>query len=177
MTLTVAPKGPVIDPGAVASAAAPLPWPATGQGAVAIPSVGYSAQSGPEQSVPVASMTKIMTGYLILRDHPLGPGQDGPPITITPADVSYYDQDTATDQANVPLAAGEVLSERQMLEGLLVHSANDFAYSLGAWDAGSVPGLRGQDERRRRPSSAWPRPTTWTRAATYPSPSPRRPTC
>ncbi len=139
VTLTVAPKGPVIDPGAVASAAAPLPWPAIGQGAVAIPSVGYSAQSGPEQSVPVASMTKIMTGYLILRDHPLGPGQDGPPITITPADVSYYDQDTATDQANVPLAAGEVLSERQMLEGLLIHSANDFAYSLGAWDAGSVP--------------------------------------
>jgi len=136
--LSVAPAGPVIDPGAEAAAAAPLPWPVTGQGAVAIPAVGYLAQSGPEQPVPVASMTKIMTGYLILRDHPLAPGQAGPDITITPADVGYYDQDTVTDQANVPLQAGEVLNERQMLEGLLIHSANDFADSLAVWDAGSV---------------------------------------
>jgi D-alanyl-D-alanine carboxypeptidase (penicillin-binding protein 5/6) len=138
VALSVDPAGPVVAPAAEAAAAAPLPWPATGQGAVAIPAVGYSAQSGAEQPVPVASMTKIMTGYLILRDHPLAPGADGPPITITPADVAYYDQDTVTDQANVPLQAGEVLTERQMLEGLLIHSANDFADTLGAWDAGSV---------------------------------------
>ena len=137
--LSVAPEGPVIDPGGRAAATAPLPWPVTGQAAVAIPSIGYAAQSGPELPVPVASMTKIMTGYLILRDHPLVPGQNGPNITITPSDVTYYVQDTVSDQANVPVQVGEVLTERQMLEGLLVHSANDFAYSLAAWDAGSLP--------------------------------------
>jgi D-alanyl-D-alanine carboxypeptidase (penicillin-binding protein 5/6) len=34
---------------------------------------------------------------------------------------------------------GEVLTERQLLNGLLVHSANNFADVLATWDAGSVP--------------------------------------
>ena len=37
------------------------------------------------------------------------------------------------------MAAGEVLTERQLLEGLLVHSANNFADTLARWDAGSIP--------------------------------------
>src|SRR6185437_11629406 len=45
------------------TAAISLPWPSTGQAAVAIPAVGYTADSGPEQPVPVASMTKVMTAY------------------------------------------------------------------------------------------------------------------
>jgi len=128
-------RGPAPDPGIGAS----LPWPASGQAAVAIPALGYSAQSGPEHPAPVASLTKLLTSYLILRDHPLPPGQDGPAITMTPADVSYYEVDTVTDQANAPVTAGEVLSERQLLEGLLIHSSDNLALALGAWDAGSVP--------------------------------------
>ena len=34
---------------------------------------------------------------------------------------------------------GEVLTEHQLLEGLLVHSANNFADTLARWDAGDVP--------------------------------------
>lgn len=120
------------------TAAISLPWPSTGQAAVAIPAVGYTADSGPEQPVPVASMTKVMTAYVILHDHPLTPGQDGPTVTISADDVGNYDTDTVTDQANVPLQTGETLTERQMLEGMLVHSANDLAYSLATWDAGSL---------------------------------------
>ncbi|HVX21618.1 MAG TPA: hypothetical protein VHB02_09740 [Acidimicrobiales bacterium] len=116
-----------------------LPWPSTGQAAVAVPAVGYTAQSGPEHPVPVASMTKVVTAYVILHDHPMTPGQDGPAITVSADDVDDYDHDTVTDQANVPLQAGETLTERQMLQGLLVHSANDLAYSLATWDAGSLP--------------------------------------
>jgi D-alanyl-D-alanine carboxypeptidase (penicillin-binding protein 5/6) len=37
------------------------------------------------------------------------------------------------------VAAGEQLSERQVLDGLLVHSANNLADALARWDAGSVP--------------------------------------
>jgi serine-type D-Ala-D-Ala carboxypeptidase (penicillin-binding protein 5/6) len=117
-----------------------LPWPTTGESAVAIPSIGYSSQSGPEQPVPVASMTKVMTAYVLLQDHPLPAGTTpGPPITISTADANDYDTDVASTQANVPLQAGEVLSERQALDGMLVHSANDLAYSLAVWDGGSLP--------------------------------------
>lgn len=117
-----------------------LPWPTTGQSAVAIPSLGYSSQSGPEQPVPVASMTKVMTAYVVLQDHPLPAGTSpGPPITISTADVDDYDTDVVSTQASVAVQPGEVLSERQALDGMLVHSANDLAYSLAVWDAGSLP--------------------------------------
>ena len=101
--------------------------------------MGFSAQSGPERPVPVASMTKVMTAYVVLHDHPLALGEQGPAVTMTEADASQFGLDTVTDQANVALRAGEVLTEHQMLEGLLVHSANDLAYALACWDAGSLP--------------------------------------
>ena len=44
-----------------------------------------------------------------------------------------------TDQANVLVRPGEVLTERQVLEGMLVHSANNLADTLACWDAGSLP--------------------------------------
>jgi D-alanyl-D-alanine carboxypeptidase (penicillin-binding protein 5/6) len=115
-----------------------IPWPTKLQAALAIPKLGVFTQSGPEHSVPVASLTKIMTAYIILKDHPLTTTSQGPSVTMTPTDVSYFNTDTVTDQANVQVVAGETLSERQLLEGLLIHSANNLAETLARWDAGSV---------------------------------------
>jgi serine-type D-Ala-D-Ala carboxypeptidase (penicillin-binding protein 5/6) len=116
-----------------------LPWPSSGYGAVAIPSLGYAAQSGPEVSVPVASLTKMMVAVVILQDHPLAEGDDGPSITITAQDVAEDNADVSTDQSTVPVTVGEVLTERQLLEGLLIRSANNMAFTLAGWDAGSIP--------------------------------------
>ena len=47
-------------PASVVPGSAPAPpWPAAGQAAVAIPALGYAEQSGPEQPVPIASLTKM----------------------------------------------------------------------------------------------------------------------
>jgi D-alanyl-D-alanine carboxypeptidase (penicillin-binding protein 5/6) len=116
-----------------------LPWPVVGQGAVSIPALGFAEQSGPEPSVPIASLTKMTNAVVILRDHPLAPGTDGPLITVTAGDVGQYQYDLANDESNIPIQLGETLSERQMLEALLTQSANDIAYSLAVWDAGSEP--------------------------------------
>ena len=116
-----------------------LPWPNVGQGAVAIPSIGVDLASGPEQPVPVASLTKLMTAYVVLRDHPLALNDPGPQVTVTPADVADYDTDTVSDDANAEVAAGEQLTEQQLLGGLLVHSADNYADLLARWDAGSIP--------------------------------------
>jgi D-alanyl-D-alanine carboxypeptidase (penicillin-binding protein 5/6) len=123
----------------VAYTAVPLPWPTMGQGAVAIPSIGVDYQSGPEPPVPVASLTKLMTAYVILRDHPLALHQSGPQITVTQADVNDYDTDTVSDDSNAQVTVGEQLTELQVLEGLLIHSADNYADLLARWDAGSVP--------------------------------------
>ncbi|HEY1735002.1 MAG TPA: hypothetical protein VGG23_11170 [Acidimicrobiales bacterium] len=135
-TATVATDMPAM--AALPAATVSLPWPAGVQSAVSIPMVGYAADSGSQHPVPIASMTKIMTAYVVLHDHPLVPGNDGPAITISADDASNYSTDLGSDQASVPLVAGEVMTERQMLGAMLVHSANDLAYSLASWDAGSL---------------------------------------
>jgi serine-type D-Ala-D-Ala carboxypeptidase (penicillin-binding protein 5/6) len=116
-----------------------LPWPATGQGAVAVPALGINVEPGAEESVPVASLTKLMTAYVILHDHPLAVGSPGPNITVTQADVDDYGEDVVNDDSSVAVQAGEVLTERQVLGGLLVHSADNYADLFARWDAGSIP--------------------------------------
>jgi D-alanyl-D-alanine carboxypeptidase (penicillin-binding protein 5/6) len=121
-------------PGAVPA----LPWPATGQAAVAVPGRGLLMQSGPETPVPIASLTKIMTAYLVLHDHPLRPTAQGPNVAMDADDENEATADADDGATSVPVQPGEVLSERQLLNGLLVHSANNFADVLATWDAGSV---------------------------------------
>jgi D-alanyl-D-alanine carboxypeptidase-like protein len=121
---------------AVPGVAAPLPWPTAGQSAVSVPALGYTAQPGAERPIPVASLTKMTTALVILHDHPLAPGAAGPLITISADDAAQFGSDTADDQSSVPVSTGEQLSELQMLEAMLLPSANNIAYALAEWDAG-----------------------------------------
>lgn len=116
----------------------PLPWPSAGEAAVSVPAIGWSASSANQSQVPVASLTKIMTAYVLLKDHPLPDGQDGPDVSFSIADAVEFLGDLATDQANVQVQAGEVLSERQVLEGMLIRSGNNLATTMAVWDAGSL---------------------------------------
>ena len=115
-----------------------LPWPRPGSGAVAISGLGMIASSGKEAQMPAASVAKVMTALLILEDKPLKLGDPGPSILITDADVQAYQADKNDKQSVVEVRSGEQLSEFQALEGLLVPSANNFAFTLANWDAGSV---------------------------------------
>jgi D-alanyl-D-alanine carboxypeptidase (penicillin-binding protein 5/6) len=118
----------------------PLParvWPADGQAAVVLTG-RPQIMSGPHQHpAPIASVAKVMTAYLVLRDHPLRRGQDGPTITLTDDDVADTDRRADQGESVVTVAAGEQLSERQALQALLIPSANNIAVVLARWDAGS----------------------------------------
>lgn len=116
----------------------PVPWPAQGQGAVAVPALRVVLASGAEQPVPIASLTKIMTAYVVLHDYPLAPDAKGPAVTISASDQTEAYEEVEAGDSSIPVQAGEVLSERQLLDGLLVHSANNFGDVLARWDAGSV---------------------------------------
>ena len=115
-----------------------LAWPGEGQAAVAVEGVGTLGVSGDETPVPIASVAKAMTAYLVLKDYPLEPGEEGFAIEIGPADVEYLRRRIALDQSVVEVEAGEVLSERQALDALLLPSANNVAALLAAHAAGSV---------------------------------------
>lgn len=116
-----------------------LPWPAQGQAYVDVEGVGVLGSSGPADTpVPIASVTKTMTAYQVLRDHPLGPDDQGPTLTVTPA-LFQASKSTVADESGIALQVGERLTLRQALLGMLLPSAGNMARLLATWDAGSVP--------------------------------------
>ena len=124
--------------GALGEAAPSTVWPASGQAAFVL--TGQSqVQAGPNQhAAAIASVAKVMTAYLVLRDHPLRLGQDGPTITLTDGDVADTDRRRRQEESVVSIVAGEQLTERQALQALLLPSANNIAVVLARWDAGSA---------------------------------------
>lgn len=122
----------------------PLPWPASGEAAVSVEGDGSLGGSGGTAPVPVAGLAGVMTAYVVLHDHPLAPGAQGPTIPVTEATVAAASSEAATQQSVVPVTTGETLTELQALEGLLVAQGNDMATLLGDWDAGSLPAFVGK---------------------------------
>lgn len=112
-------------------------WPATGQGAYQVDHDTPHVSAGQRQA-PIASVAKVMTALVVVKQHPLEPGADGPSLSVTAADVADTLQRRTGDESVVPVAEGESLTERQALEALLLPSANNVARMLAAWSAGSV---------------------------------------
>lgn len=113
-------------------------WPATGEAAVEVQGLPPLGSSGPSTPVPIASLAKIMTAYVVLHDAPLKPGSSGYTLTVSAADAADYQTRLAQLQSVVAVAAGEKLTELQLLQGLLVGSGNNFAVLLADHDAGST---------------------------------------
>ncbi|MDT7839347.1 D-alanyl-D-alanine carboxypeptidase [Streptomyces justiciae] len=111
-----------------------IPWPSDGQAALDVQGIGSFGSSGEQKPVPIASVAKVMTAYLILRDHPLKSGAKGPNIKI---DQTAQDQADAGQESTVDVTAGDSISQREALESILIASANNVARLLARWDAGS----------------------------------------
>jgi D-alanyl-D-alanine carboxypeptidase (penicillin-binding protein 5/6) len=146
--LTAAPPGPVMSlPATVtpkAGSATPhqarlgaVAWPAAGVSAADISGFGVVAGPGATRPVPIASVAKVMTAYVVLHDHPLPAGGSGPDIAVQPSEAAAYPAQVRDGDSLVPVAAGEMLTERQALEALLLPSADNMAWILARWDAGS----------------------------------------
>jgi serine-type D-Ala-D-Ala carboxypeptidase (penicillin-binding protein 5/6) len=125
-----------------------LPWPAQGEAALFVEGLGEVGSSGGQAPVPMASTVKLMTAFLVLEDHPLALNEPGPTITVTRADVSTYVAERNQNESVVPVLAGEQLSEYQLLQGLLLPSASNFADMLANWDLGGVPAFVGRMNAR-----------------------------
>jgi D-alanyl-D-alanine carboxypeptidase (penicillin-binding protein 5/6) len=73
----------------------------------------------------------------VLRDHPLQPGQAGPAVAISARDVAAYNAESAAGDSVAPVTAGERLTEVQLLQALLIPSADNIASVLARWDSSS----------------------------------------
>ena len=111
-------------------------WPRRGQAALVL-GTGRPAASPHEQPVAIASLAKVMTAYLTLERYPLSGAQDGFTITVTAAQAQEEAQDARQGPSVVAVRDGEQLTERQLLEALLIPSGNNIARMLAAGVAGS----------------------------------------
>jgi D-alanyl-D-alanine carboxypeptidase (penicillin-binding protein 5/6) len=127
----------------------PVRWPPQGQAALVLGN-GRPATSPHEQPVPVASLAKVMTAYLTLERYPLTSAQDGFTITITATQARAEAEDAARGESVVGVRAGEQLTERQLLEALLIPSGNNIARILAELTAGSETSFVAEMNARAR---------------------------
>lgn len=90
--------------------------------------------------IATASLAKMITVQVILDKYPLKAGESGPTITMTNDDENRYWWAVNNGGSNARVVAGEQITERQLLEGILLVSANNMADSLAIWAFGSIDG-------------------------------------
>ena len=118
-------------------------WPDEGAAAVALGS-GEVHASGWNRPVPIASLAKVMTAYVVLRSRPVTPPDPGFTITMTSYDVADTAERRSEGQSVITVVAGERLTERQALQALLLPSANNIAMALARAVSGSTEAFVGE---------------------------------
>jgi D-alanyl-D-alanine carboxypeptidase (penicillin-binding protein 5/6) len=112
-------------------------WPLHGQGAYVLGNA-RPAVSPNEQPVPIASLAKVMTAYLVLEHYPLHAGDSGRRFVVDQRDVVDTETMRRQDQSIVEVRAGERLTERDALMAILLPSANNVAVLVARQISGSV---------------------------------------
>ncbi|MFI1954648.1 D-alanyl-D-alanine carboxypeptidase [Streptomyces xinghaiensis] len=110
-----------------------LPWPDEGQAYVEIDGLGSLGSSGEEKPVPIASVAKVMTAYVFLREHPVKKGDEGVKMKVDAQAVEDYETGKADSESVVRLTEGQMLSEYEALEALMLPSANNVARLMARW--------------------------------------------
>ncbi|MFB7208324.1 D-alanyl-D-alanine carboxypeptidase [Streptomyces sp. NPDC056255] len=114
-----------------------LPWPDEGQGYMAATGLGPVGSFGEQKAVPIGSVAKAMTAYIVLKDHPLKKGEKGPSIEIDAKAESDGKLDAEGESTLNTVTAGDKLTEQEALSAIMIPSANNIARLLARWDAGS----------------------------------------
>jgi serine-type D-Ala-D-Ala carboxypeptidase (penicillin-binding protein 5/6) len=111
-------------------------WPSQGSSAIAVLGAGRRASPRATEPVPIASVAKVMTAYVVVSRFPLTHGESGFTLTLNDSDAEQTAFDASQGESYVRVAAGEALTERQALEALLLPSANNIALALADRVAG-----------------------------------------
>ncbi|MEU9266778.1 D-alanyl-D-alanine carboxypeptidase [Streptomyces sp. NPDC048251] len=115
-----------------------LPWPSEGQGWMDADGVGTVGSFGKQTPVAIGSVAKTMTAYIILKDHPMKAGEEGPEIEVDATAEKEGGYDVSGDESTLnTVKAGDRLTEKQALSAVLIPSANNIARLLARWDAGT----------------------------------------
>ncbi|TAH32397.1 D-alanyl-D-alanine carboxypeptidase [Candidatus Saccharibacteria bacterium] len=134
---------PLVEASGIAEARVPpaavsLAWPNYGQSSLALADGTLLATNGEQKPLATASIAKVITALCVLEKHPLKAGEQGPTITLTQADVDIYNHYVANDGSVTYVEAGETMTQYQLLQGLMLPSANNLSDTLAIWSFGSL---------------------------------------
>jgi D-alanyl-D-alanine carboxypeptidase (penicillin-binding protein 5/6) len=124
-------------------------WPLRGQGAYVLGN-GRPAVSPHQQPVPIASVAKVMTAYVMLKHYPLRAGDSGRRFVVGQRDVVDTEKRRRGGQSVVAVRAGEQLTERDALMAILLPSANNVAVLVARQVSGSVASFVAEMNRTAR---------------------------
>ena len=124
-------------------------WPVRGQGAYVL-GHGRPAVSPHQRPVPIASLAKVMTAYVVLEHYPLQAGASGRAFVVGEDDVVDTETRRREGQSIVDVGAGEQLTEREALMAILLPSANNVAVLVARQVAGSVGAFVAEMNRTAR---------------------------
>ncbi len=124
---------------AISTPAAEVTLPGYGAGAIGgVVDGRIYAGSDLDTPRPIASITKVVTALVVLDAHPIAAEQPGATLTLTAADARLRDRYAAIGGTTAPAPVGLAISERQVIELMMVQSANNYAETLATWAFGSM---------------------------------------
>ncbi|MFM9590254.1 D-alanyl-D-alanine carboxypeptidase [Streptomyces scabiei] len=112
-----------------------LPWPAEGQGWMDVNGIGTMDSFGEQKPVAIGSVAKAMTAYVILKDHPMKPGEKGETITVDAKGETEGGYDKDGESTLNTVKEGDKLSQYDAIAAIMIPSANNIARLLARWDS------------------------------------------
>ncbi|MFV0374067.1 hypothetical protein [Microbacterium sp.] len=115
--------------GEVQAPASAVTWPVFGSAAVGVAGVDAVPSSATDFE-RMASLTKVVTALVVLDADPLQPGEPGPERRFTAEDRALYWQYLGRGESALDVPVGGTLSQVQLLQGMLIGSAGNYAHTL-----------------------------------------------
>ncbi|MCR2815403.1 D-alanyl-D-alanine carboxypeptidase family protein [Microbacterium jiangjiandongii] len=133
---------PTVSPATIAPLSAPAAapaWPQEGSAALGVDGITGTVASASDPT-SIASLTKVVTSLMVLEEMPLTPGEQGPEYRFTSADQSEYWAYRERGESALPVPVDGTLTQYQLLQGILISSANNYADRLASelWPSNRV---------------------------------------
>jgi serine-type D-Ala-D-Ala carboxypeptidase (penicillin-binding protein 5/6) len=100
--------------------------------------LGVVAEKPAQAPLPTASTAKLITVLTVLQKKPLKPGTQGPTLVMTQQDVDSFNHYVEIGGSTAKVEVGERITQYQMIQGVLLPSANNLADTLAIWAFGSL---------------------------------------
>ncbi|MFT4213751.1 MAG: D-alanyl-D-alanine carboxypeptidase [Microbacterium sp.] len=123
----------------VTADASDVAWPDDGSAAVAVEGFD-TVPASTTKTAPIASITKLVTVLMALEEMPLELGEDGDEFAFTYSDRQTYYNYLYSDESALDVPVGGTLTEYELLQGILIGSAGNYADRLAStfWPTDAV---------------------------------------